>query len=195
MSTPAKSAPAGAADARYARAEAALCGALAELLQKKPLDAVTMSELAEQAGVSRSTLYAHFGNVMDAYRAAVATFYEHTQDLNEHFSYTTCRDGHAVHPFCERLRGAGPYHGVVRDSRFLPTTLALQEGATSNATCQQLEAAGVPADIAESIYRFQMSGCYAVATSEFGRRADWPRFQEALDRFIRGGLEALGVRL
>lgn len=195
MSTSAKSASAGAVDARYARAEAALCDALAELLQKKPLDAVSMSELAEQAGVSRSTLYAHFDNVMDAYRATVAAFYERTQDLSEHFSCTTCRDGHAVHPFCEQLRGAGPYRGVVRDSRFLPTALASQEGASSNATCEQLEAAGVPADVAEAIFRFQMSGCYAIATSEFGRRADWPRFQEALDRFIRGGMEALGVRL
>lgn len=188
-------APGRSADARYVRAQAALCDALAELLQRKPLDAITMTELAAQAGVSRSTLYAHFGNVMDAYRATVAAFYEQTQDLSEHFSCTTCRDGHAVHPFCEQLRSAGPYRGVVHDSCFLPTALAAQEGAGPNATCEQLEAAGVPADIAEAIFRFQMSGCYAVATSEFGRRADWPRFQEALDRFIRGGMEALGVRL
>lgn len=184
-----------ATDARYLKAEHAICDALARLLEDKPLDAISMSEIAREANVSRSTLYAHFQNVMEAYRATVARFYERTQDLAEHFACTMCRNGQAVRPFCDRLRNAADYRGVVKDGHFLGAALDTRHATVSNTLIERLEAVGLDTDVAEAVFRFQMSGCYAVAVSECGRQGDWPRYQETLDRFIRGGLQALGVQM
>lgn len=38
---------------------------------------------------------------------------------------------------------------------------------------------------------FQMSGCHAVATSEFAQRNDWERIRRIIDAFIDGGMRAV----
>ena len=52
-------------DARFERCGEAIRQALLRLLVGKRIEDVSMSELAREAGVSRSTLYAHYGNVLD----------------------------------------------------------------------------------------------------------------------------------
>lgn len=182
-------------DRRYVRADDAICEALKELLKAKPLDAITMSELARAAGISRSTLYSHFDNVMDAYAKLVQNFYMQSQTLSEHFACEACREGKEVRPFCDCLRNAQDYKSVVRDGRFLQATLASDDALAHSETASALTDAGVPVDIAEAIVVFQMSGCYAVATSKFGRTSDWSRYQEAIDLFVKGGMHAMGVKL
>lgn len=183
-------------DARYRRAEEAICDALATLLRSKPLAAVTMSEVARTAQVSRSTLYAHFENVADIYQVLVGRFQAQAQTFDEHFGCPGCQERAAVRPWCECVRDAGDFAGVVGDSQFLPMTLgSAADGAARHGAVERLQAAGLPADIAEAIALFQMSGCHAVATSDLGRQGDWPRFRQALDRFIQGGMGALGASL
>ena len=58
-------------DARFERCGEAIRQALLRLLVGKRIENVSMSELAREAGVSRSTLYAHYGNVQDVYAALV----------------------------------------------------------------------------------------------------------------------------
>lgn len=182
-------------DPRYIQSEQAICDALARLLGGKPLSCITMSELAREAGVSRGTLYAHFSNVGEAYERAVDLFYHQTQTLGEHFACASCRNSSPVRPFCERLREAGPYTSVVADERFLPTTMRAIDPRGVDTLRTRLQSAGLPEQLAHAIYRFQMSGCYSVATSTVADDAEWRQYQEALDRFIQGGLSALGVKL
>ena len=49
---------------------------------------------------------------------------------------------------------------------------------------------GLPQDVAQMIFRFQMSGCY-MAAIETPASADWTRMRGSLDTFIRGGIAAL----
>lgn len=182
-------------DPRFIQSERAICDALARLLEVKPLSSVSMSELAREAGVSRGTLYAHFNNVNDAYERTVGQFYEQIQTLDEHFSCVACRDDKPVHAFCARLRNAGAYQSVVRDERFLPTTMRSIALDGEEPLQRLLRQAGVPSQLARVIQLFQMSGCYSIATGTDASDEEWCEYQEVLDRFIQGGLAALDVQL
>lgn len=148
-----------------------------------------------RGGCEQGTLYAHFSNVGEVYERTVERFYGQTQTIDEHFACASCRNGSPVRPFCERLREAGPYASLVADERFLPTTMRIIDPRGLETVRTSLQVAGVPEQLAQAIYRFQMSGCYSVATSTVADDDEWRQYQEALDRFIQGGLSALGVEL
>jgi AcrR family transcriptional regulator len=52
-------------DARQVRSRAALTAAILELSTKRPVDSLTVSEIADQAGVHRSTFYEHAASPME----------------------------------------------------------------------------------------------------------------------------------
>lgn len=180
-------------DPRFIQSEHAICNALARLLDRKSLSSISMAELAREASVSRGALYAHFGNVNEAYERSVQLFYEQIQTLDEHFACASCRGEKTVRPFCERLRSAGSYKSIVRDERFMPITIRSFELAGSGGLKKRLQRAGVPEHLAQAIQLFQMNGCYAIATATDADDEEWADYQGVLDRFIQGGLAALGV--
>ena len=55
-------------DRRTRKTQAALHNALITLLNGKPLDQITITELTRQADVNRATFYAHYSNVYDLFR-------------------------------------------------------------------------------------------------------------------------------
>lgn len=182
------------ADARFEKSGAAIREALLRLLVARRLDDITMSELARMAGVSRSTLYAHFGNVQEAYLALVGEFLAGLRSLGAHLHCGDC-GASGERPFCVALRDAGPYAPVVRDARFLPTLFALaEEGGLAGGMLDAFLGLGMSRLQAEALFRFQMSGCYAVALSEVPD-GEWEVVQRTLDAFIRGGMGAVRVPL
>ena len=66
-------------DSRNKRTEQQIANALLHLLEKKPFEAVSVSELAREANVSRSTFYAHFDNVDDVFVRLVKEMNQHSQ--------------------------------------------------------------------------------------------------------------------
>ena len=77
-------------NSRNARTTSSIKRALLDLLNRKSLDAVTMSELAREAQVSRSTLYQHYGNVHEVYAAVVSDFDERVAPV---MSQLECYEG------------------------------------------------------------------------------------------------------
>lgn len=181
-------------DARFERCGEAIRQALLRLLVGKRIEDVSMSELAREAGVSRSTLYAHYGNVQDVYAALVVEFLGGLRSLESHLHCSDCaRPGNR--PFCVALREAGPYAPVVRDERFLPLLFALvEQGAFPGGASNMFSGLGMSRMQAEALYRFQMSGCYAVALADVSE-GEWDIVQRTLDAFIRGGINAVRVPL
>ena len=55
--------------------------AMMTLLKSKHLEQVTMSEIAREAQISRSTLYNHYSTVMDIYEAIVQDFWNETAPM------------------------------------------------------------------------------------------------------------------
>lgn len=56
-------------DRRARRTREALTNALMHLLKEKPLNAITVSELAREADINRATFYTHFQDVDDLFRS------------------------------------------------------------------------------------------------------------------------------
>ena len=181
-------------DARFEKSAAAIKQALLRLLVGKRLEDVSMSELAREADVSRSTLYSHYGNVQDVYAALVVEFLGGLRSLESHLHCNECT-GQGSRPFCVALREAGPYAPVVRDERFLPMLFALvEQGAFPGGASNMFSGLGMSRMQADALYRFQMSGCYAVALADVST-GEWDVIQRTLDAFIRGGINAVRVPL
>lgn len=181
-------------DVRYEKRDAAIKEALLRLLTGRKLEDVSMSDLASEAGVSRSTLYAHYGNVQDVYAALVVEFLGDLRSLESHLRCSDCAQS-SGRPFCVALREAGPYAPVVRDERFMPLLFALvEQGAFPGGVSNMFSDLGMSRMQADALYRFQMSGCYAVALADVST-GEWDIVQRTLDAFIRGGINAVRVPL
>lgn len=53
------------AEAKFANTAKKMDGALLALLEDKPFDAITVTDVCREAGVHRSTFYSHYGNTTD----------------------------------------------------------------------------------------------------------------------------------
>lgn len=169
--------------ARSEKSRSAIKDALLELLGTERLDAISMSELAAQAHVSRSTLYAHYANAYEVFEDAVRDFSRTLQSLNEHLSCEGCESGSGLRPFCVALRDAGKYRHLVRDHSFLPTLLGPDAESGSVTPAWRGGAEGGRADV---LTLFQMSGCYAAAMS-IPADADWAPVQKLIDAYVAAG--------
>lgn len=184
------------ADRRTERTRRAIRGALLRLLAAKPLAQITVAELAAEAGISRSTFYAHCPNTHRAFTSLVREFLEEVRPLPAQLRCGACSPeatGAGATPFCVALTADERWAALVRDPLFLPTVLELLEEEMEPTALAAYRAAGADEDEARALYRFQMTGCYTAALA-YGGRAGWPRMQAAIDTFIRGGLAALRAR-
>lgn len=182
-------------DTRFRKCEERIQNALAELLSTKALADVSVSELSREANVSRATFYAHYDNVSDVFDQLVVRTLSDVRTFEDRFQCDgqACRESDGV-PYCERIRfrDEEPWGDIARDARFFPSMISL----LSNTEPPAFDAASlnVSRGVAEALRLFQMSGCHAVATSEFAQKDYWPIVREVLDIFIEGGLEAVRTR-
>jgi len=163
--------------------------ALLELLASKPLDSITMSELAREAQVSRSTLYQHYNNTYDAYEDIVRGFHD---DVSPIMSEAACFDGiepPGTRPFCDLIRDE-EHRAIVGMPGFLDTYMQHMDTAGNNEFISALASAGYRHEICEALSVFQMNGCFNAAKKYGHDEALWREVREAIDTFICGGLSA-----
>ncbi len=176
-------------DPRFQNSAHRIRNALADLLKAKPLMAITVSELAHAASVSRATFYAHYNNVGDVYEELVAEVMTDVRTFEERFGCDPGCKGKGKPLYCDRIRSEERFAGVVHEARFFPSMMALTwEDAEANADAA---AKGMDHAAMRALRLFQMSGCHAVATSEFAERGDWERIRRVIDAFIDGGMRAV----
>ena len=175
---------------KYAtKTDAAVKDALLRLLGSKNLTDVTVSELAREAGVSRSTFYQHYGNPADVYDALVAEF---VTQLSPMVDQIACSDSPrlAKKPFCALVRDGGALGPIVADDRFLPAFLAEQNTAHDHDMHSILVRAGYSEKEASALCAFQLSGCFSAAQSTDASAEEWEGIRAVIDRFILGGMSA-----
>lgn len=164
--------------------------ALLELLDKKSLDAITMSELARKAQVSRSTLYQHYGNVHEVFTAVVGDFDAQTAPVMTQLECYEGAEPEGTLPFCTLLRTPDAYQRAVDDPRFLDTLIGEGTLLKDHTFYQALVAAGYSPTVALALSVFQINGCFN-AVKKFGAdEATWREVRDAIDTFICGGLHA-----
>ena len=163
--------------------------ALLALLKGKPLDEITMSELAREARISRSTLYLHFGNVFEVYDAVVSDFSSDVAPIMTHLPCYEYAEDPGKHPFCELVRRRCDYRAAVDDERFLDTFLERTNILVQHDFFSTLVEAGFREEVALAVATFQINGCLKSVLS-FGDDEDlWREVRHAIDMFICGGLE------
>ena len=175
---------------KYAtKTDSAVKGALLRLLKSKKLADVTVSELAREAGISRSTLYQHYGNPADVYDALVAEF---AAQLSPMVDQIACSDSPrpTKEPFCALVRDEGPMSVVVEDDRFLSAFLEKQNTARNHDMHGVLVRAGYSEKEASALCAFQLSGCFSAAKSTVATAEEWEGIRSVIDRFILGGISA-----
>lgn len=177
-------------DTRFRNCGRRIRDALADLLQTKSLTDISVSELSRKAKVSRATFYVHYDNVGDVFDELVGEVMDDVLSFGERFSCDG--SGCAMHEkprYCERVRSEKKLAGVVREARFFPSVMALaweDPDAKTDAVARGIDPVAMRA-----VRLFQMSGCHAIASSEFAQRDDWPHIRHVIDTFIEGGLRAL----
>lgn len=180
-------------DARYMKCEQRIQGALLDLLSKKALTDIGVSELAREAHVSRATFYAHYDNVGDVFNQLVQQALSDVQTFEERFSCNgnPCKQS-GRRTYCEQIRSNGEWSNVTRDPRFFSSMLSM--GDTGEPLSYDAANLNISKNASEALRLFQMSGCHAVATSKFAKQDDWPATRDLIDAFIGGGLDAIRSR-
>ena len=175
------------------RTDTAVKDALLKLLAEKPLAEISVSELARQAKISRSTFYEHYGNPADVYDRLLR---EVSADLAPITSQIACSSNlkSAGKPFCAIVRDAGAYAPVVGEQRFVDSILNEYASGESHDLHGLLVGAGYTPDEARAICAFQMSGCFNAARKARAAGTgddEWDGIRAVIDRFILGGIAAL----
>ncbi|MFN7930604.1 MAG: TetR/AcrR family transcriptional regulator [Blastocatellia bacterium] len=68
-------------DRRAQRSRDALGNALIKLMYEKPFDSITVQDVLDEAGVSRSTFYTHFRDKDDLFLSDTDEFFQHMANL------------------------------------------------------------------------------------------------------------------
>ena len=169
--------------------ENAVRHALMNLLSEKPLADITVSELAREAHVSRSTFYEHFGNVGDVFDSIVDEFSEGLSPLMGQVACTNEMKPHTT-PFCVRIREEGPFSAAVGEDRFLSSFIEKAENLDSHDLFAIMTQAGYSREQARALCSFQMAGCFTAAQTSKASEGDWQDVKAVIDRFILGGIAA-----
>lgn len=163
--------------------------ALLALMARKPLADITISELAREAGISRSTFYEHYGNPADVYDSLVEEFSQDVTPLMEQFTCSETRRKKGA-PFCVKLREQGPYASMINEGRFMDTFLGMQGNVEQHDIFNLLTSAGYTPEQARALAAFQMSGCFSAARAAHVTPEEWESVRPVIDRFILGGISA-----
>src|SRR5262249_39369575 len=100
--------------------------ALVELIQQRPFDSITVQDVLDRAGVSRSTFYTHYRDKDDLFLSDVEDFWELVSGLidrrgEESQRVAPVRELFAhvaeAKPFVDALAAAGNLHDVIEQGR------------------------------------------------------------------------------
>lgn len=181
-------------DKRIEATRAAIGNALLHLLESRRLAEITVTDISRQAGISRSTFYAHYPNPQGAYRALMAEFVAETQSLPMQLKTGDCADcASKALPFCEAISRSPKWRAFTRDPLFLETFFDMAENAINPETAVMYRKLDISEEEALALNRFQISGCYHAALT-YGDSDRWAQMRGMIDEFIRGGTNAIRSR-
>jgi AcrR family transcriptional regulator len=124
-------------DQRVRRTRDRLGDALMELLVKKPFDDITVQDVLEGAGVSRSTFYTHYRDKNDLFLSDVEEFFESMATALSRFGDKSER----VAPVQELFAHIGesrPFYNALVESGRMPDVMELGLGHFGRGIAQRL---------------------------------------------------------
>ena len=180
-------------DKRIEKTQEAVKEALLEIMKKTRLSQITVSGLANEAGISRSTFYANFQNVNEVFEMLIVDFMMETRALVSQLRCKGCEAEASDDktPYCIAVRTTDRYRNVVREAEFLPTLLQLvDDDVLGEFVLKPYLDLGVSPSEAKTLLIFQIAGCHTAALSCVDD-STWRKTQSVLDTFIAGGMKAV----
>lgn len=115
-----------APDPRPARTTAALGRALVELTKEQPFDSITVQDILDRAGVSRSTFYAHYRNKVDALHSSFELLFQFCESVLDRTPFSRFRLFPVVE-FLDHIAGARDLESALDEAGELETLWELTE--------------------------------------------------------------------
>lgn len=188
---------------------------LLNALTTHSFDTLTVSSVAKSAGITRSTFYLHYTNLMEVvddllddaiiaageYNPEKSNLSEITKVLVDAKSREELRAAYErifpQLPLCQRVASDVKYIPVFKDqglSEYIINSLYLKE--KDRQVEQLVKEVNLSRALSESLFLFCVQGLYAVNQQHNWERTDeWLEAQRALFQFIEGGLKSLGSHL
>jgi len=132
-------------DRRIRRTRETLGGALVQLIQEKPFDDITVQQVLDRAGVSRTTFYTHYRDKDDLFLSDVEDFFEFISTLLTRQGAPSSRVA-PVQEFLAHLADVREFHDALVSSGKMDDVRELGLGYFARSIEQRLLKAGVTMD-------------------------------------------------
>ena len=156
---------------------------------------VTVSSVCKEAGISRGTFYAHYGNVMDVLNDVLDDALDGTgrfwaEYLN--IDRDNLRDECAV-PFCVFVRENKTYQKIFTDDAF---SSIIVEKLVNRSFDLYYDHISKHSDLTREQLRallgFQTSGCLSITKMSIRENVkEWTCVRECIDNFVKSGIESV----
>jgi len=164
--------------------------AFLQVKQMKSYNAITVAELCREAEISRGTFYRHYSNIAEVLDELIEEMLSEVSSLLVHLSLT--EEVQCGIPFCHFIRENQKYRCIIMDDTL--TSYIIDKGTKffmGDFEAYMMEHTTLPREQIESIYYFQISGCFTIA-KRYARmsKGDWCSIQKTIDTFIKNGLKS-----
>ena len=184
--------PSGDRRTRYTRT--AIRGSLLSLMQQKPFSRITVTEICRASEINRGTFYLHYYDLDDVLDDLIE---EMIQDTTQVFDHVMCPEkDRCTYPFCRKVQESREFRILFSDETASARLLdKLCELSKEDFITRLMQNSLLSYEQAEAVLYFQMNGCLAINKRMLKNNCrDWSRIQQAIDQFIRAGLESYLIR-
>ena len=169
--------------------------AILELMEKKPFDKITITEVCKQAEINRGTYYLHYYELTEVLDELIEDAFSDTEvhsgnlDMADRYAESSCPN----FSLCQIIRHSTKYRALFFDDSLTTRIIGrIEKLHKAEFVADTTARYNISQEQAEAIFLFQTNGCFAI--SKIGRHFDcnnWIKIREVMDSFIMGGLNQL----
>ena len=159
-------------------------------MRQKPFSKITVTEICRQSEINRGTFYLHYYDLDDVLDDIIGDI---LQDTTHVMDQVLCpMKNRCTYPFCQKIRENRDFQILFFDDVASAKLLEkLCELSKENFITALMRNSLLSYEEAEALLYFQMNGCLAINKKMLKNKCtDWREIQQAVDHFIRAGLES-----
>ncbi len=177
-------------DIREIKSKEKIKNALLRILETKEPIEITIAEICETAGVSRTTFYKFYRNSMDALDDLLEDLVKEAyMSGNEFFAFLMHQNYKGQKPLCEVLRKNRKYRAIVRDSALTMRFIDKITKHLDDDLIREISGnTGMSAEEIRNLFVFQLSGCFSAVRGSMNRPdEEWKKEKKRIDEFLIRG--------
>ena len=179
-------------DRRIRYTKKAIQEAFLRVKKMKEYNAITVADICREAGISRGTFYAHFGNIAEVLDTLLDDALSGMDYLQEYLSAPQ-PDAKCAHPFCRFVRENTEMRCILFDDALGHIVVKKLSELYKETSIQAIRSRGTSLTVqeAEVIFYFQINGCFAVSKQYRNlENEEWCPVQNVIDQFIKAGISS-----